>query len=108
MVKIVIASVLTIWIVVEEFFRLKNREAGEKTTAHAFNEKYFFHKLVAFLSDTIFSVLLIALVWTIYFLILVVTQHEKAQYAMDVTNVITGVITVFSVLIAFYEFRKNK
>lgn len=55
-----------------------------------------------------FLVLGIGLIWTIYFLILGLIDPSQTEYATNVSQLIVSVLTVFSIIIAFYQFLNDR
>ncbi|MFV0402056.1 MAG: transporter [Oscillospiraceae bacterium] len=55
-----------------------------------------------------FCSLLIGLVWTVYYLILGAVDPAQSGYAVNLSQLITGVLTVVSILFAFFEFLGRK
>lgn len=55
-----------------------------------------------------FLFLALGLVWCTYFLILGVVHPEQVDYANNMAEMITSVLTVVSITFAFYEFVRRK
>ncbi|WP_163653594.1 hypothetical protein [Listeria sp. PSOL-1] len=112
MVMIVITVIVTALIIAIEVIQTarkkKRQQVKKRDLKEVMQTKHLSHIVASFLSEIVLSVLLVALVWMLYFLAIVITEHKEAAYAMDVTTVIVGVVTVFSALIAFYEFKQRK
>lgn len=51
-----------------------------------------------------FTVLFIAMAWTTYFLVMGATDPARIDYAQNMSQLIVSVVTVFSIIIAFYQF----
>lgn len=72
------------------------------------NSKNLISKISPFVTYTTILVLVIGLVWTIYFFILAIVDKTQAEYASNISELLVGVLTVFSIIIAFFEFMKNR
>lgn len=55
-----------------------------------------------------FLVLLVGLLWTAYFLVVGLVDPTQTEYAANISELIVGVLTVFSIIIAFVEFWRRK
>lgn len=55
-----------------------------------------------------FLFLAIGLIWTCYFMVLGILDTTQTEYATNVSQLIVSVLTVFSIMIAFYQFLKEK
>lgn len=55
-----------------------------------------------------FLILGIGLIWTIYFLILGLIDLSQTEFATNVSQLIVSVLTVFSIIIAFYQFLNDR
>ena len=55
-----------------------------------------------------FLVLLVGLFWTAYFLVLGLVDPAQTEYAANASSLIVGVLTVFSIIVAFVEFWRRK
>lgn len=65
-------------------------------------------KAAAFLKYVTFMLLALGLVWCTYFLVLGIACPEQADYANNMAELITAVLTVISILFAFVEFLRRK
>lgn len=54
------------------------------------------------------AVLAIGLIWTIGFLLLAALYPDQADYANNMSELIVGVLTVVSIIFAFFEFLRRK
>lgn len=61
-----------------------------------------------FFSRSLYIVLGVALVWTVYFMILGLADASQSEHAANAATLIVSVVTVFSIMIAFYEFTQRK
>ncbi len=52
--------------------------------------------------------LAVGLVWCGYFLILALADPAQTEYASSMAQLITAVLTVISIIFAFYEFLRRK
>lgn len=52
--------------------------------------------------------LVLGFIWCVYFLILGAVHPEQADYASNMSEMITAVLTVVSIAFAFYEFVRRK
>lgn len=52
--------------------------------------------------------LIIGFIWCVYFLILGAIYPEQIDYANNMSEMITSVLTVVSIAFAFYEFIRRK
>lgn len=59
---------------------------------------------------TFFTLLILALgfIWCVYFLILGIINPGRADYANNMSELIVSVLTVVSIMFAFYEFIRRK
>ncbi|MGC6768659.1 hypothetical protein ACYSNR_17550 [Enterococcus sp. LJL128] len=55
-----------------------------------------------------FLLLGIGLVWTFYFMFIGIIDPSQTEYATNVSQLIVSVLTVFSIIIAFYQFLKGQ
>ncbi|MDL2252525.1 transporter [Ruminococcaceae bacterium OttesenSCG-928-I18] len=67
-----------------------------------------FQSVFRFLTKSVYYVLGIALIWTIYYMVLGIMDHSLNEYAANSATLIVSVVTVFSILIAFHEFLHRK
>lgn len=65
-------------------------------------------KAAALLKYVTFMLLALGLVWCTYFLVLGIACPERADYANNMAELITAVLTVISILFAFVEFLRRK
>lgn len=83
-----------------------------KKSAHTKKQIEIFNKIIKQVSMVIRAVtffsLMIGLVWSIYYLILGIVIPEQAEYAANMSGLIVSVLTVISIIFAFFEFIKNK
>lgn len=52
--------------------------------------------------------LVVGFIWCCYFLILAVADPAQAEYAGNMAQMIAAVLTVISIMFAFYEFLRRK
>lgn len=64
----------------------------------------FVAKAMRFMAKSVFLVLGIALVWALCFMVLGLVNPARTEWAANVSTLMVGVITVFSIMVAFYEF----
>lgn len=55
-----------------------------------------------------FLVLAIGLIWTVYCMVLGLIDSTQTEYATNISQLIVSVLTVFSIMIAFYQFLREK
>lgn len=65
-------------------------------------------RVMGWLTGTVYTVLGISLIWTLYYALLGILDRSLTDYAADAASLIVSVVTVFSILIAFYEFTHRK
>ncbi|MDL2325017.1 transporter [Ruminococcaceae bacterium OttesenSCG-928-A16] len=89
---------------------LKNKKQATQTPAPGQKQSRFGQAFMGMLTRSAFVVLGIALVWTVYFMVLGIANPAQNEFAANASSLIVSVSTIFSILIAFYEFvyRKNK
>lgn len=92
------SAVVVSWLV--SFFLQRRGDDPSKAEKKQARRK----KLSAFVSRLAFGVLGVGLVWTVYFLILGLVDKSQSEYAANSATLIVSVLTVFSIMIAFYEF----
>lgn len=61
-----------------------------------------------FLTFFTLLILVLGLIWSSYFLILGAVSPGKADYANNMSELIVSVLTVVSIMFAFYEFVRRK
>lgn len=61
-----------------------------------------------FLTFITLLILVLGLIWCSYFLILGAARPEMADYANNMSELIVSVLTVVSIMFAFYEFVRRK
>lgn len=64
--------------------------------------------LVRLMSKSMYVVLGVSLIWTVYFLGVGLFDSAQTEYAANAATLIVSVVTVFSIMIAFYEFMHRK
>lgn len=52
--------------------------------------------------------LALGLIWCVYFLVLAMMKPELADYADNMSELIVSVLTVISIIFAFFEFIRRK
>lgn len=52
--------------------------------------------------------LALGLIWCVYFLVLAMMKPELAEYADNMSELIVSVLTVISIIFAFFEFIRRK
>ena len=55
-----------------------------------------------------FLLLILGLIWCIYFLVLGVVDPAQSEYANNLAELIVSVLTVISIIFAFFEFIRKK
>lgn len=67
-----------------------------------------YHRLagavIRFFTKSIYLVLGVGLIWTLYFLVLGLADPGLTEYSANGATLIVSVVTIFSIMIAFYEF----
>lgn len=90
--------------VIRNYFNHDKQRAASKKT--------FFHEKIKSITPIIniltFALLIIGLTWTVYYLVLGIIDTSQTEYATNVSQLIVSVLTVFSIIIAFYQFLKGK
>ena len=51
--------------------------------------------------------LVVGLIWTVYYLVLGVLDPAQAEYATNLSQLIVSVLTVISIIFAFFEFLRR-
>lgn len=51
--------------------------------------------------------LVVGLIWTVYYLLLGVLDPAQAEYASSLSQLIVSVLTVISIIFAFFEFLRR-
>lgn len=64
--------------------------------------------IAGFLKYVTFLFLLLGLIWCAYFLILGAFDPGQAEYATNMSQLIVSVLTIVSILFAFFEFVRKK
>lgn len=65
-------------------------------------------KVSGFLKYITFLFLSLGLVWCIYYLVLGILVPEQTEYATNVSQLIVSVLTIVSIIFAFFEFLRGK
>lgn len=68
----------------------------------------FFASAAYLFSQAIYILLGIALVWIGYFTIIGIADPTQTEYAANSATLIVSLATIFSIMIAFYEFSHRK
>ncbi|MDL2220021.1 transporter, partial [Ruminococcaceae bacterium OttesenSCG-928-O06] len=71
-------------------------------------QKENMRKVSLLVGSLTFVVLGIGLIWTVYYLILGAVDPAYSDYATNMSQLIVSVLTVFSIIIAFYQFLREK
>lgn len=61
-----------------------------------------------FLTFFTLLILILGLIWSVYFLLMGIMQPGRADYANNMSELIVSVLTVVSIMFAFYEFVRRK
>lgn len=64
-------------------------------------------KIATILKYVTFISLLLGLIWCLYFLIVGMFFPEKIEYATNMSDLIVAVLTVISIIFAFFEFVRR-
>lgn len=83
------------------FFPKSNGDAGGKQQAPRAKQR-------AFVFSITMGVLCIGLVWTVFFLVLGATDPAHTEYANNISQLIVSALTVFSIIIAFWQFMQKR
>lgn len=67
----------------------------------------FVNRVLKFLSNSLYVLLVLCLIWTVYFMVLGIADPTSSEYAANSSTLIVSVATIFSIIIAFYEFIKK-
>ncbi|MDL2293706.1 hypothetical protein LJC60_03645 [Ruminococcaceae bacterium OttesenSCG-928-D13] len=94
----VTASVLAV-IIVNRILR-----RATKNPARAAKTAKVLRRIGSIFTQSIFGVLGVGLVWTVYFMVVGLMDEARSEYAANAATLIVSVLTVFSIMIAFYEF----
>lgn len=78
------------------------------TQAQVEKSLWLWHKLSVVFTFVTFLLLGLGLVWCVYFLCLGLLMPQQAEYANNMSELIVGVLTVISIMFAFYEFLRRK
>lgn len=54
-----------------------------------------------------FLLLLVGLVWSVYYLVLGLIDPAQAEYATSISQLIVSVLTIISIIFAFFEFLRR-
>lgn len=54
-----------------------------------------------------FFLLLVGLVWSVYYLVLGLIDPAQAEYATSISQLIVSVLTIISIIFAFFEFLRR-
>ena len=85
--------------------RLRRRQQRKKYSQEKWEQMgSFFGSLLKTMSQSVYYILCIALIWTIYYMVLGIADRGLNEYAANNATLIVSVVTVFSIMIAFYEF----
>ena len=87
--------------------RIKLQRGDPKEIARNDRANNWMKKISPFVSLITFIVLFVGLVWTLYFLALGLVDPSQMDYANNASQLIVSVLTVFSIIIAFYQFLKE-
>ncbi len=99
--------------VISMYFENKNKNENNGNKLSVFFEKSriktkkLTNILLEFLNKIIYTILLVSLIWIGYMFYCVITGDLEVSYAADLSTVLISFLTVFSIIIAFYEFRKK-
>lgn len=100
------ASVGVIIGLIIRIVRSKNyAKTTEKRRTEMQRTSVFFAKGLKYLT---FTSLCLGLIWTMYYLVLGVLFPEQTEHATNVSQLIVSVLTVISIIFAFYEFLREK
>lgn len=83
----------------------KNTVYTEKQIAHSQRLWRIGSRVLACVTGLLLAV---GLVWCGYFLILALADPAQTEYASSMAQLITAVLTVISIMFAFYEFLRRK
>lgn len=83
----------------------RNREYSEKRIASYQRFWKSGSTVLAFITGAILAV---GLIWTVGFLVLAALYPDQADYANNMSELIVGVLTVVSIIFAFFEFLRRK
>lgn len=64
--------------------------------------------LLKILKYVTLTCLALGLIWCVYFLVLAMMKPELADYADNMSELIVSVLTVISIIFAFFEFIRRK
>ncbi|MGM0213974.1 hypothetical protein [Enterococcus sp. AZ109] len=70
--------------------------------------KELLSKINPYINSVTFILLGIGLIWTVYYLILGIVDTAQTEYATNVSQLIVSVLTVFSIIVAFYQFIRER
>lgn len=60
--------------------------------------------ILRFLSSAVYAALGVGLVWTLYFLVVGLVDRSQTEFAEQAASLIVAVLTLFSIMIAYFEF----
>lgn len=90
------------------FYRRAKLNRGDaKEVARNARSADWMKKISPYVSLLTFIVLFAGLVWTIYFMVLGLVDPSQMDYANSASQLIVSVLTVFSIIVAFYQFLKG-
>lgn len=106
----IIAVSLTVGCVVGIFFGiiLRNTKYKKNREQQAIQLKEQLKRLNPYINSVTFILLGIGLIWTVYYLILGIVDTTQTEYATNVSQLIVSVLTVFSIIVAFFQFIKER
>lgn len=87
---------------------IKNARKKPRTAELTPKQKENMRKVSLLVGSLTFVVLGIGLIWTVYYLILGAVDPAYSDYATNMSQLIVSVLTVFSIIIAFYQFLREK
>ena len=87
---------------------LRNTKYKKNSDQNTAQVKELLKRINPYINSVTFILLGIGLIWTVYYLILGIVEPSQTGYATNVSQLIVSVLTVFSIIVAFYQFIKER
>lgn len=88
------------------FQRFKVRRQDPDSPAYQ-KSADFISRIFRFLTKSIYAVLAVGIIWTLYFMVIGLVDKRQTEYAANAATLIVSVVTIFSIMIAYYEFMRR-
>ncbi|MBO1305856.1 hypothetical protein JZO70_06780 [Enterococcus sp. 669A] len=87
---------------------LRNTKYKRDRAQNAQQLKKLLQQINPYINSVTFILLGIGLIWTVYYLILGIVDTTQTEFATNVSQLIVSVLTVFSIIVAFYQFIRER